>query len=104
MLEIPGLGELKREYEAQGKRLQFVGINLDQMSENAWLQRYVASLGARDFLWATDTEFKTVLLFNIRTAGKTVILDRQGRIIYQDNGPTKKWKLRQEIDRALESR
>lgn len=104
MLELPGLVELKREYEAQGKRLQFVGINLDRASENAWLQRYVASIGAGDFLWATDTEFKTVFLFNIRTAGKTVILDAQGRIIYQDNAPTPKWKLKQEIDRALESR
>lgn len=79
----------------------FVGINLDRWTNNAWLQQYIVSIGASDFLWATDTEFKTVSLFNIRTAGKTVILDRQGRIVYQDDIPTQKRKLKEEIDRAL---
>lgn len=59
------------------------------------------SQGASDVIWATDTEQDVVRLFNVVSLGTTVIVDRQGRISYRDDGATPYNTLRAEVERVL---
>ena len=63
------------------------------MNVEPWspLEEWVAywrSKGADDVIWATDTDQSVVRALQVRTLGTTIIIGRDGRISYRDDGAT----------------
>ena len=52
-------------------------------------------------IWAADTGQKLARLLQVRSLGTTIIIDRQGRLAYRDDGATPYSTLRQEVDDLL---
>ncbi len=64
-------------------------------------KRYWRGLGAGDVLWAQDLGGNAVSSFNVTALGTTIIIDREGRMVYRDAGATSYERLREEVERAL---
>ena len=58
-------------------------------------------MGGGDAHFAEDTNKKAIAAFNIRALGTTIIINREGQIVYRDAGATTYEKLRSEVDKAL---
>ena len=52
-------------------------------------------------MWATDGDQSLVRLLQVRSLGTTIIIDRQGRLAYRDDGATPYSTLRREVDDLL---
>ena len=59
------------------------------------------STGAADVTWATDVKGRLVQLFKVYSLGTTIIIDREGRIAYRDDGATPYEVLRAEVEQIL---
>ena len=84
-----------------GRGVEVVAINTQPFYDLQYWKSFWKSLGAGDVLWAQDTDYSAVVAYNALTLGTTIIIDRQGRIIYRDGGATSYDKLRAEIEKAL---
>ena len=83
--------------------VQVVAINIQPFYDfnlQPW-KRFWKSLGAGDVLWAQVTDSSAVTAYNALTLGTTIIIDREGRIVYRDGGATSYDKLRAEVEKAL---
>jgi len=58
-------------------------------------------LGGGEVLFAEDARQQAVPAFNVRALGTTIIINREGRVLYRDSGATTYEKLRVEVGRAL---
>ncbi len=56
---------------------------------------------AADVTWATDHDGQLIQLFKVLSLGTTIIIDRQGRISYRDDGATSYDTLRARIEDVL---
>ena len=57
--------------------------------------------GAANVTWATDPDGRLVKLFSVYSLGTTIIIDRQGRITYRDDGATPYETLRAAVLKLL---
>ncbi len=65
-----------------------------------WKQ-YWKSKDAADVTWATDVRGELVQQYRVFSLGTTVIIDRQGRIAYRDDGATPYEVLLAEVKEVL---
>lgn len=95
------LSQVQREFADQ--RLTVVAVNIaPQANKLEEYRDYMQEYGAGDLVWAQDTDDNSaVRAFNIRGLGTTIVVDRNGRIIYRDVGPTAYDTLRPEVVKAL---
>ena len=66
--------------------MKVVAINVAPQynSLDEW-RAFLQVFGAADFVWAQDTyDQRAVQAYNIQSVGVTVLIDRQGQIIYRD--------------------
>ena len=56
---------------------------------------------AADVTWATDAEGRLVQLFKVYSLGTTIIIDREGRITYRDDGATLYKILKAQVESVL---
>jgi hypothetical protein len=56
--------------------------------------------GGEDVVFAEDTGQRAVAAFNVRALGTTIIVNREGRVVYRDSAPPYE-TLRSEVDKAL---
>ncbi len=68
--------------------MSVVAVNVEPWSPLEEWVAYWKSKGANDVIWATDTDQSVVRAFQVRTLGTTIIIDRDGRISYRDDGAT----------------
>ena len=68
--------------------MSVVAVNVEPWSPLEEWVAYWRSKGAGDVIWATDTDQSVVRAFQVRTLGTTIIIDRDGRISYRDDGAT----------------
>ena len=52
-------------------------------------------------IWANDDDLSLVREFNVQTLGTTIIIDRNGQIVYRDGGATPYDKLKAEVGDVL---
>lgn len=57
--------------------------------------------GGEDVVFAQDTHQRAADAFNVMGLGTTIIIDRQGRVVYRDSGATPYDILRSEVDKTL---
>ena len=68
--------------------MSVVAVNIEPWSPlEEWIA-YWRSKGADDVIWATDTDQSVVRAFQVRTLGTTIVIGRDGRISYRDDGAT----------------
>ena len=65
-----------------------VAINTAPFSSLEDWKEFWKSKDAANVTWATDPDGRMVQLFKVYSLGTTIIIDRQGRISYRDDGAT----------------
>ena len=65
-----------------------------------WID-YWRGAGGGDVIYAEDTRREAIRALNIRTAGATVIIDKEGRIVFQDRLATRYRVLKIAIESAI---
>jgi hypothetical protein len=64
--------------------------------------RYWKSVGGGDVVYAQDTRREAVRALEVRSAGATVVLDRQGREVWRDHSATDYETLKSAVEQALQ--
>ena len=66
--------------------MEVVAINLaPQYNTLEEWQAFLEEFGAVDFVWAADTfDQRAVQTYNVRSLGTTIIIDREGQLVYRD--------------------
>ena len=93
------MGRIQEEYGNQG--VSVVAINTAPFASLEDWKEFWKSKGAADVTWATDPDGQLVQLFKVFSLGTTVIIDRQGRISYRDDGATPYDVLLAQVENAL---
>ena len=78
-----------------------VAVNTIPWATTEVWKEFWKSKGAMDVIWATDTEQELVHKLQVLTLGTTIIIDRQGRISYRDEGATPYNTLRAKVEEVL---
>ncbi len=90
---------VQREFGDQG--VEVVAINqATQFSLDDW-QTFWRSTGALDVTWAQDTNLQATRTYGVTALGTTIIIDREGQIVYRDHKPTSQETLQSEIGKVL---
>jgi len=76
-----------------------VAINTAPFSSLDDWKGFWKSKDAADVTWATDVDGRLVQLFKVYSLGTTIIIDRQRRVSYRDNGATPYHILQSEVER-----
>lgn len=95
------MGRIQEEFGEQG--LEVVAINIvPDFGLERW-RAFWKSIGAGDVVWAQDTDDnQAVRSYNVQSLGTTIIIGRDGKIVYRDAGATTYEKLREEVLKALD--
>ena len=93
------MGRIQQEFGDLG--LSVVAINIAPFSSLDDWKEFWKSLDAADVTWATDAKGELVQQFKVYSLGTTIIIDRQGRISYRDDGATPYEILRTEVEKIL---
>ena len=93
------MGRIQEEYGDQG--ISVVAINTAPFASLEDWRGFWRSKNAADVTWATDYDGQLVKQFNVISLGTTIIIDRQGRVSYRDDGATHYDTLRAKIEAAL---
>ena len=83
--------------------MEVVAINYaaDYYSISSWRDFWKA-LGGGDVVWAQDVGASAMRIYQaVLFAGTSVIVNRQGRVAYRDDGITSYEKYREEIEKVL---
>ncbi len=82
--------------------MEVVAINMlpEHATDQKW-QAFWWSVGGGDAHFAEDTNKKAITAFNVTALGTTIIINREGQIVYRDAGASTYEKLRSEVDNAL---
>ena len=78
-----------------------VAVNLLRSAPLDDWQKYMKEAGGEDLTYAQDSTFAAVRALKIRTAGATVIINRQGEIVFRDRYATPFELLREAVEKAL---
>lgn len=97
--EARNLARLYEQYKDQG--LTVVAINLEPEENVEGLKQFRALANNGAYTWAFDTGFAVAQAYNVRTLDTTIIVDRSGRIAYQDAIPTPMSILEAELQKWL---
>jgi len=81
--------------------VRVVAVNIAPFHTLEEWRAFWRETGAGDVLWAQDADGAAIRAFNINALGVTIVVDRRGRVIYRDEGPTPYERLRAAVDRAL---
>ena len=95
------LGQVQQEFADQG--VTVIAVNIaPQVSTLEEFRDYLQEYGAGDLVWAQDSEDgQVVRTFNVQGLGSTIVIDKNGRIVYEDAGPTPYQVLRTAVLDAL---
>ena len=93
------MGRIQEEYGDQG--VSVVAINTAPFASLEDWKEFWKSKGAADVTWATDADGRLVKLFEVFSLGTTIIIDRQGRISYRDDGATPYGILESQVESLL---
>ncbi|HWP34126.1 MAG TPA: TlpA disulfide reductase family protein [Thermodesulfobacteriota bacterium] len=101
MLEAPALTRVQHERGAKGVEVVAINILPEQAPFATWKAFWRAAGGGPGVRLAEDPAGRAAAAFNVRSIGTTIVLDRQGRIVYRDAGATAYETLRAAVDEAL---
>lgn len=79
-------GQIARDFGKAGVRV--LAIDADPSDSLEQLQQFIAAAGDPPIPFAWDRTSEVTLAYKVRALDTTVIIDRQGRIVYRDEWPT----------------
>ncbi len=99
MLEAPALTRIEQEYRGDG--LKVIAVNVfPQIPLQKW-ERYFRRFGGdSEVVFAQDTRREAIMTLIVRTAGATIVLDKQGRIVFRDRLASTYQVLKDAVERA----
>ncbi len=97
--EAQSLAQLHRQYGSQG--LTVVAIDAEAGQPVADLQLFKQRVGNSDYEWVFDSNLDVARLYKVQSLDATIIIDRDGNIVYSDASPTPLTILEAEITRIL---
>lgn len=79
-----------------------VAINVlpRQFSLEDWKDFWWSVDGGDDMVVAEDIDMRAVSALKVRGLGTTIIINRNGQVVYRDSGATPYKTLRSEVDKA----
>ncbi len=90
---------VQRQFGDQG--VEVVAINqAAQFSLDDW-QTFWRSTGALNVTWAQDTNLQATRTYGVTALGTTIIIDRDGQIVYRDHKPTSQETLQSELGKVM---
>ena len=90
---------VQREFGNQG--VEVVAINqATQFSLDDW-ETFWRPTGALSVIWAQDTNLMATRTYGVTALGTTIIIDRDGQIVYRDHKATSQETLQSEIEKVL---
>jgi len=92
--EGQALTQLKQEY---GDKISIVALDVDSASTPELLRRFKRAAGNGNYTWAFDRKQQVTALYKVRTLDTTLVLDQQGRIVYQDQWPSRYQTLKKQL-------
>ncbi|MCZ6474231.1 MAG: hypothetical protein O6934_12395 [SAR324 cluster bacterium] len=98
-MEAPALARIQTEYRSQG--LEVIAVNLLLSAPLEYWRQYWRRVGGGDVVYAQDTRREAVRELRIQTAGATVVIDRQGRIVWRDLYASPYVELQAAVEKAL---
>lgn len=99
MLEAPALARIQREYRS--RQVEVIAVNIYLRTSLEEWRTYWKGVGGGDVTFAQDTGLAAARALRVRSAGATVIFDKQGHIVYRDNRATSYAELRAAVEKAL---
>jgi thiol-disulfide isomerase/thioredoxin len=97
--EATALGKLKQEY---GDQISIAAVNIDPSATWETIEQFKQAAGDGALVWASDTDQKVTLAYQLRALDTTFILDGEGRIIYHDEIPTQYETLKTELEKIIQ--
>lgn len=88
------LAQLKQEY---GDSLNIVALDVDPSSTPEALTRFKEMADNGPFTWAFDAGQKVTAAYEVAALDTTLILDREGHVIYKDQWPSPYQTLKDEL-------
>jgi hypothetical protein len=99
VLEAPALARIQREY--RDRQVEVIAVNVYPRTPLKEWRAYWKGVGGGDVTFAQDTGLAAARAMRVRSAGATVVFDRQGHVVYRDNRPTSYAELRAAVEKAL---
>ena len=99
MREAPALARIQKEYGDMG--LDVVAVNIYPRAGLAYWKEYWQAVGGGDVIYAQDTRSEAVIALRVRSAGSTIVVNRQGREVYRDGSATTYEVLKTAVEKAL---
>ena len=93
------LARIQTKYRSRG--LEVIAVNLLLSAPLDYWRQYWRRVGGGDVVYAQDTRREAVRALQIQTAGATVVIDRQGRIVWRDLYATPYEQLQAAVEKAL---
>ncbi len=84
--EAAALGRLVRAFPRSGLRV--LAVDADPNDSLGQLRQFIAAAGNPPIQWAMDRSSRVTLAYRVRALDTTVIVDRDGRMVYRDEYPT----------------
>jgi thiol-disulfide isomerase/thioredoxin len=97
--EAAALGKLQQEY---GDQISIAAVNIDPSATWETIEQFKQAAGNGALVWASDTDQKVMLAYQLRALDTTFILDGEGRIIYHDEIPTQYETLKTELEKIIQ--
>lgn len=97
--EAQAWSELYPTYEDRGLDLLMVSIDPNDTPQT--IEGFQRKSGIRTLPWAIDKTGEVSRSLNVSALGSTVIVDREGRIVYRDASETESETLERELEEVL---
>jgi thiol-disulfide isomerase/thioredoxin len=94
--EAQALAQLKLDY---GEEISIVALDVDPSSTPAALAQFKAASGNGTYTWAFDTGQKVTAGYEVAALDTTLILNREGHVVYRDQYATTYQTLKAELAR-----
>jgi peroxiredoxin len=93
------LGQLYQEYSG---RVNIIALDIDPTSTLELLGQFKQAAGNGPFVWAFDSDSKVATAYQVTSTGTTIIIDREGRIVYRGGFPTSYDVLKGELEKLIQ--
>lgn len=94
---VPEGQALTRLHQEYGEKISIVALDIDPASTPEHLRRFKQAAGDGNYTWAFDRKQQVTARYKVRTLDTTLVLDQQGRIVYQDQWPSPYKALKQQL-------
>jgi len=83
--EARALAQLKSEY---GEQVNIIAIDVDSSSTKESLEQFKQAADSGAYVWAFDNGMQVLNAYQVRSLDTTLILDKNGIVVYRDEFPT----------------